>query len=53
MAQPTVKIATNLTRTSDGVDPKTGKLIRKIFHPNGKIEIWLLDGAYNPIQQLQ
>lgn len=49
----TVKIAANLTRTSDGVDFKTGKKVRKIFHPNGKVEIWELDGAGNPIRQIQ
>ncbi len=49
----TVKISNNLTRTSDGVDFKTGKKVRKIFHPNGKIEIWELDGAGNPIRQIQ
>lgn len=49
----TVKIATNLTRTSDGIDFKTGKKVRKIFHPGGKIEIWELDGAGNPIRQIQ
>lgn len=49
----TVKISPNLTITSDGVDFKTGKKVRKIFHPNGKIEIWELDGAGNPIKQIQ
>lgn len=49
----TVKIASNLTRTSDGVDFKTGKKVRKIFHPNGVIEIWEIDGAGNPIRQIQ
>lgn len=49
----TVKISPNLTRTSDGVDFKTGKKVRKIFHPNGKVEIWELDGAGNPIRQIQ
>lgn len=49
----TVKIATNLTRTSDGVDLKTGKKVRKIFHPNGKVEIWAIDDAGNPTVQIQ
>lgn len=49
----TVKIGTNLTRTSDGIDYKTGKKVRKIFHPNGKVEIWEIDGAGNPIRQIQ
>lgn len=49
----TVKISPNLTRTSDGVDFKTGKKVRKIFHPNGKIEIWEIDGTGNPIRQIQ
>lgn len=49
----TVTISPNLTRTSDGVDFKTGKKVRKIFHPNGKVEIWELDGAGNPIKQIQ
>jgi len=49
----TVKIAAQLTRTSDGVDFKTGKKVRKIFHPNGTIEIWEIDGAGNPIKQIQ
>lgn len=49
----TVKISPNLTKTSDGVDFKTGKKVRKIFHPSGKIEIWELDGAGNPIKQIQ
>ena len=49
----TVKISPNLTRTSDGQDYKTGKLVRKIFHPDGRIEIWLLDDAHNPIRRLQ
>jgi len=49
----TVKIGTNIVRTSDTVDFRTGKKVRKIFHPNGKVEIWEVDGAYNPIKQIQ
>lgn len=49
----TVKISPNLTRTSDGVDFRTGKKVRKIFHPNGKMEMWLLDKAGNAITQIQ
>lgn len=49
----TVKISNNLTRTSDGIDYKTGKLVRKIFHPNGRVEIWEIDGAGNQIKQIQ
>ncbi len=48
-----VVISNNLTRTSDGIDFKTGKKVRKIFHPNGKVEIWEIDGAGNPIRQIQ
>jgi hypothetical protein len=48
-----VIISPNLTRTSDGVDFRTGKKIRKIFHPNGKVEIWEIDGVGNQIKQIQ
>jgi hypothetical protein len=49
----TVKISPNLTRTSDGIDYKTGKNIRKIFHPDGRMEVWELDAANNPIRKIQ
>lgn len=49
----TVKISNNLTRTSDGINFKTGRKERKIFHPNGNIEIWELDGAGNPTKQIK
>lgn len=49
----TVQISNNLTRTSEGIDFKTGKKTRKIFHPNGKIEIWEIDGAGNQIRQIK
>ena len=49
----TVQISNNLTRTSDGIDFKTGKKVRKIFHTNGKVEIWEVNDAYEPIRQIQ
>lgn len=49
----TVVISPSLTRTSDGFDPKTGKKVRKIFHPSGKIEIWELNGAGEPVKQIK
>lgn len=48
-----VIISPNITRTQDTIDFKTGKRIRKIFHPNGKVEIWELDGAGNPVKQIK
>lgn len=48
-----VVISNKLTRTSDGKDYKTGKKVRKIFYPNGKVEIWEIDGAGNQIRQIQ
>lgn len=49
----TVKISPNLTRTSDGVDFKTGKRVRKIFHPNGSVEIWEINAAGELIKRIQ
>ena len=49
----TVKISPNLTRTSDGIDYRTGKKVRRIFHPNGKVEIWELNGAGEPTRKIQ
>lgn len=48
-----VVISPNITRTQDTIDFKTGKKIRKIFYPNGKIEIWEIDGLGNLIKQIQ
>lgn len=49
----TVKISTNLTRESDGIDYKTGKKVKRIFHPNGKIEVWECNDAYEKIRQIK
>lgn len=48
-----VIISNKLTRTSDGVDHRTGKKIRKIFHPDGNMEIWECVGNYNPIKRIK
>lgn len=49
----TVIISPNLTRTKDSIDFKTGKKVRTIFHPNGKIEKWEIDGVGNQIKQIK
>ena len=48
-----VVISPNLTRIQDTIDFATGKKIRKIFYPNGKKEVWELDGAGNQTKQIQ
>ena len=48
-----VVISNKITRTKDSKDFRTGKNIRTIFHPNGKVEKWECDGNYNPIKQIQ
>jgi hypothetical protein len=49
----TVKIATNIIRESDTIDYRTGKKVKKIFYPNGKIEIWEVNDAYEKIRQIK
>lgn len=49
----TVKISHNLTRTSDTIDYRTGKKIRRVTYPNGIVEVWETDEAYNPIKRIK
>jgi len=48
-----VIISPNLKRESDGIDYRTGKKVKRIFHPNGKIEVWECNDAYQPIRQIK
>ncbi len=49
----TVKIATNIIRESDGIDYRTGKKVKRIFHPNGQIEVWEVNDAYEKIRRIK
>ncbi len=48
-----VVISNKLTRVSDGIDYRTGKKVRKIFHPDGSMEIWECDASYNPLKRIK